>query len=79
VVNKVQNMRKKAGFNVSDRIVLGLETTPLLQRAVEGFSDYIARETLSEKIQFKTEGDAFSQRWDINGEKAAISVRRVST
>jgi len=79
VVNKVQNMRKKAGFNVSDRIVLGIETTPLLQRAVEGFSDYIARETLSEKIQFKTEDDAFSQRWDINGEKAAISVRKVST
>lgn len=79
VVNKVQNMRKKAGFNVSDRIVLGIETTPLLRKAVEGFSDYIARETLSEKIQFKTEEDAFSQRWNINGEKAAISVRRVST
>jgi len=79
VVNKVQNMRKKAGFNVVDRIVLGIETTPLLRGAVEDFSDHIARETLSEKIQFKTEKDAFSQRWDINGEKATISVRRVST
>ena len=47
-VNKIQNMRKEADFNVSDRIKLSLDTTSsLVDEAFQVHQDYILRETLT--------------------------------
>ena len=50
VVRHVQELRKKSGLEMEDRIVLHFATeSPALRRAVEGHSSYISAETLAVK------------------------------
>ena len=43
LVNKIQQMRKEADFNISDRISLSLESTPIVHEAFDAHRDYITR------------------------------------
>ena len=47
IVNRVQNLRKTGGFEVTDRIVLTIENNDKTDAAVEKFGDYICNETLA--------------------------------
>ena len=47
LVNRVQNMRKDAGFEVTDHIDLGIESNTDLNDALCNFADYICTETLA--------------------------------
>src|SRR4030067_1092675 len=44
LVNRVQNLRKEAGFEVTDRIKLYLESDSRLQQAASRHADYIRKE-----------------------------------
>ncbi len=77
LVNKIQNMRKSAGFEVMDRIWVDINTTPRLNRAIKSFEDYVKKETLTQKLSLSGIKGEHTEEWDINGEKATISVQRV--
>ncbi|KPL03628.1 MAG: isoleucyl-tRNA synthase [candidate division Zixibacteria bacterium SM1_73] len=77
LVNKIQNMRRSAGFEVMDRIKVDIKTTPRLNRAIEAFDEYIKAETLAKEITKSGKKGELSKEWDINGEKAQISVARI--
>ena len=47
IVNRVQNLRKTGGFEVTDRIELLIEKNKKTDAAVEKFGDYICTETLA--------------------------------
>ncbi len=47
LVNRVQNLRKDLGFDVTDHIILEVEAEGDLRLALEQFSDYICAETLA--------------------------------
>jgi len=47
IVNRVQNMRKDKGFEVTDTIILRLELNDQIEKAVEQFGAYICSETLA--------------------------------
>ncbi|MBR7021927.1 MAG: isoleucine--tRNA ligase [Bacteroidales bacterium] len=47
IVNRVQNLRKTGGFEVTDRIELIIEKNEKTDAAVEQFNDYICNETLA--------------------------------
>ena len=47
IVNRVQNLRKTGGFEVTDRIELLIEKNEKTDVAVEKFGDYICTETLA--------------------------------
>ena len=47
IVNRVQNLRKTGGFEVTDRIELLIEKNDKTDAAVERFGDYICNETLA--------------------------------
>ncbi len=53
-VNRVQNMRKDAGFDVTDKINISFTGNSELVKAINNFSDYISNETLAEKLNFRT-------------------------
>jgi isoleucyl-tRNA synthetase len=76
LVNKIQNMRKAAGFEVMDRIKIDIQSTDRLYQALDTFEEYIKKETLAGVITRSGEVGKFSQEQDINGEKAKISVTR---
>jgi isoleucyl-tRNA synthetase len=77
LVNKIQNMRKSAGFEVTDRIKIDILTTARVKKALSSYEEYVKKETLAKAIEQKGEKGEFSQVWDINGEKAEISIKRV--
>jgi isoleucyl-tRNA synthetase len=78
-VNRVQNLRKEAGFAVSDRIALTFSAPPATAEALLGHAETIRAETLA--VAFEAagtpEGEATATT-DIAGETVAFGVRRVS-
>jgi isoleucyl-tRNA synthetase len=78
LVHKIQNMRKEAGFDVTDRIRLAYQASPRLTQAIEAFKDYISRETLAESVTAGTVADAdIRQTARINKEPAELALNRV--
>ena len=47
IVNRVQNLRKTGGFEVTDRIELTIENNEKTDAAIEKFGEYICNETLA--------------------------------
>ncbi len=77
VINKIQFMRKKAGFDVTDRIEVWFDGTRTLHAAVARHDDLIRRETQAERIGSGSgEGDA-KETWTINGEPAVLCLKRI--
>jgi isoleucyl-tRNA synthetase len=74
-VNRVQNMRKDAGFDVTDRIRILFQAPPRITEAVEKLSTYVMSETLATQISQGTNGNA--TRMDIDGENCDITITRV--
>ncbi|OPX23371.1 MAG: isoleucine--tRNA ligase [Candidatus Latescibacteria bacterium 4484_107] len=76
LVHRIQNMRKEAGFEVSDRIALSYRTTPRLEQAISAFRDFIQAETLCLKFETADDGD-FTVSEKINGQEAWIAISKV--
>jgi len=76
-INKVQFMRKDAGFEVVDHIRVWYEASPRLTSALRAHTERIARETLADSFEEGKEAGEFEREWDVNGEKARIAVARV--
>ncbi|MBA4311666.1 MAG: isoleucine--tRNA ligase [Chlorobiaceae bacterium] len=77
-VNRVQNMRKDAGFEVTDRIRLRVKPSVKLRSALAGLNEYIQNETLAVEIGEDVKANEFSAEQDINGEICSITIERVS-
>jgi len=76
-VNRIQNMRKEADFDVVDRITIGFEGSDKLEQAVASMKDYIKSETLAEDISSKElDVSDFVKSWEIGDEESTISIRR---
>jgi isoleucyl-tRNA synthetase len=54
LVNRVQNLRKDSGLDVTDRILLKVETQPDIQKAIASNKAYICAEVLANEIEFST-------------------------
>ena len=52
LVNRIQNIRKESGFDVTDKINVQLLKEPILEKAVKANEIYIKTETLTENLIF---------------------------
>ena len=77
LVNKIQNLRKAADFNVADRIQLSLTATPLVDEAFAAHRDYVLSETLTAEVVESPGESAFTRVENLNGEKTTLSVLRL--
>ena len=50
LINRIQNLRKESGFEVTDKIELTVGRHPDLTEALEKFGDYICTQTLAVKL-----------------------------
>ncbi len=55
LVNRVQNLRKESGFEVTDRIRLFLQKDGIVENAIRDNADYIKNETLTKELILKDE------------------------
>jgi isoleucyl-tRNA synthetase len=59
LVNRVQNLRKDSGLEVTDRILLKVDTNELIKNAIVANKEYVCNEVLANDVQFETlSGDA---------------------
>ncbi|EKD48178.1 MAG: Isoleucine-tRNA ligase, partial [uncultured bacterium] len=78
LVRYIQDMRKEIGYDVSDRVFIGIEAKGEIGKAVYEFEKYISSETLAKMLTTRIKGS----EWDIekeamvNGEKVKIAVKR---
>jgi isoleucyl-tRNA synthetase len=52
LVNRIQNLRKDSGFEVTDKIKVHLQNNALLEKAIKANESYIKSETLTESLDF---------------------------
>ncbi len=77
VISKIQTMRKEAGFEVMDKIIVNVANNNKVQSVIEGNLNEIKSEVLADKIEFdKINGH--EKEWNINGEKVTFSVAKIS-
>src|SRR5690606_32782614 len=53
LVNRIQNLRKESGFEVTDKISIKILKDGLLENAVRSNIDYIKTETLTTELEFE--------------------------
>lgn len=77
LVNRIQNIRKEQGFDVTDNIIVEIEKQETLCKAAEAFSDYICSETLTQKLIFSDKVADPLQTIDvIEGTELAIRITK---
>lgn len=52
LVNRIQNLRKDSGFEVTDRIDIVIQENEILRKAIEQNINYLKEETLTEELRF---------------------------
>lgn len=57
LVNRVQNLRKDSGLDVTDRIVLNIETSEDIRAAISSNMNYVCSEVLANEIRFGSTGE----------------------
>ncbi len=50
LVNRIQNIRKKSGLEITDHIRVSIEPNDASKNAVEAFGDYISRQVLADEL-----------------------------
>ncbi len=78
LVNRIQNIRKDSGFEVTDKIRVTFEKNDALRAAVSAYRDYIATQVLAVEI-LETESltDAATQELDLDDMTVKVLVKRV--
>ena len=77
IISKLQTMRKDAGFEVTDRIAVSFDSGLAVTEAVEAFRDMVMEVVLALSLEAgESLPGGYTQEWDINGEKAVLSVKK---
>ncbi len=76
VIRVVQQARREAGLDVSDRITLTVEASPAVTAAAQTHRDFVAAETLATSVSFETAGAAGFAGEAGEGETVRVSVAR---
>ncbi|MBR2367587.1 MAG: isoleucine--tRNA ligase [Alistipes sp.] len=78
LVNRIQNIRKESGFEVTDKIRVEIELNDATQSAVESFADYIAQQTLAVEVKAVAEpcGEKVVDA-DLDEQPLKIAVSRI--
>lgn len=73
-VNKVNTMRREAGFAVTDRISLQIQTTERVVATFKLYDEYIRQEVLAVEVKF---APCQGTEWDLNGEPTVIAMHKI--
>ncbi|MCL2811681.1 MAG: isoleucine--tRNA ligase, partial [Clostridia bacterium] len=80
VISKLQTMRKEAGFEVTDRVVVCYEADAELARVIAAFEPQIVAAVLADSLQVESKGEGWYQKeWNINGLRAVLGIKRVDS
>ena len=76
IISKVQTMRKEAGFEVMDKILVYAKDNDKIMDIMKTNQDEIKREVLAENI-ILGEAEGYTKEWNINKEAVTLGVSKV--
>ncbi|MYF63650.1 MAG: hypothetical protein F4183_04045 [Rhodothermaceae bacterium] len=77
-INRLQNLRKAAKFNVTDRIHIEYNATDVLSRAIERYAEHVRNETLAVTLEsVKSPTGERVERFSIGEQLLTIGVSRL--
>ncbi|MEI6809430.1 MAG: isoleucine--tRNA ligase, partial [bacterium] len=76
-VNKIQNMRKTADFEVSQRIRLNVFCSETLRTAINAYVDYVKTETLCTSLYFVDSPPGEAELVEVNEHQCSVHVMPV--
>ena len=78
LINRIQNIRKDSGFEVTDKIRVEIEQKPLVADGIARFAGYIASQTLAVEVRTAAEpaGETVVET-DVDDEPLRIAVTRI--
>ncbi|WP_251353491.1 isoleucine--tRNA ligase [Hominisplanchenecus murintestinalis] len=75
LISKIQTMRKEAGFEVTDRILIYASGNERIEEILKKNADGIQSEVLADEIVLKSV-DGYVKEWNINGETVTMGVKK---
>ena len=76
IISKIQTMRKEAGFEVMDKIVVYAHGNDKIQDVMKAHEDEIKSEVLADEMVFG-ETDGYVKEWNINKEAVTMGVKKL--
>ena len=78
LVNRIQNIRKDSGLEVTDKISVEIEAKELVEGAIAEFGDYIGSQTLAVSVKSSAEPQGeFVVESDIDEEPLRIAITKM--
>ena len=80
LINRIQNLRKDNGYEITDRITVKISSSPALQQTLDKFGDHIASQVLANSIETVIEEnmpDGSVELEEIDGEKVKAYIQKV--
>jgi isoleucyl-tRNA synthetase len=79
IVHRLQTMRRSAGFDIADYIVICYQGDDYIRQVMADFAGYIQQETLSwQLVDSVPEEDFFSERYKLSGHEILLGVKRLN-
>ena len=75
IISKVQTMRKEAGFEVMDRILVYAADNEKIVSLLKEHADELKKEVLADDIVLGSV-DGYTKEWNINGENVTLGVKK---
>ena len=75
LINRIQNMRKDTGLEITDRINVVISNAEAIEKAVTNFGEYIKAQVLADSIELKDNGGA---EVDLDGLRANILITKAN-
>ena len=75
IISKVQTMRKEAGFEVTDHVIIYVGNNKSISSIMKTNESFIKSEVLAETISYE-QMDGYQKEWNINGEKVVLGVKK---
>ena len=76
IISKIQTMRKEAGFEVMDKIVVYAHGNDKIQDVMKAHEDAIKSEVLADEMVLG-ETDGYVKEWNINKEAVTMGVKKL--
>ena len=73
LVNRIQNLRKSSGFDITDKIHVSILSYEEMDEAIHDYKDYIANQVLAESIEIMD--NAISDATELDFEDFKLSVK----
>ena len=76
LVNRVQNLRKSSGFDITDKVNLFILSNDMIDDAIREYRDYIANQVLAASIEIEDEAVSDAVELDFEDFKLSVHIEK---